>query len=181
MPTFNHLRVQLLNADRMYGGEAITMRAHAEQCAQLAEVDGADAPLILAALLHDVGHLIHRLGDDCAVRGINDRHEYTGAALVANLFPEAVAAPIRLHVDAKRWLVANQPGYAAGLSPASITSLELQGGAYNAEESAAFLARPFARDAIRLRLWDDAAKVPDRVVPEVDYFWRLVPDLALSA
>ena len=170
----------LLTADRLYGGEAVTQREHALQCAWLAEQDGAGPELIVAALLHDAGHLVHHLGDACAASGVDDRHERTGAALVAQILPPAVSEPIRLHVEAKRWLCTRADGYRSSLSPASLTSLALQGGSFTSDEADRFLQQYHAAEAIRLRRWDDLAKTPGRVVPALDHFWRLVP-LALKA
>lgn len=157
-----------------YGGEAVTQLEHALQCAALAEAAGAAPALVAAALLHDFGHLIHDLGEDAAERGVDDRHEYRALASLAALFPDAVLEPIRLHVQAKRYLCAVSPGYREALSPASKVSLELQGGVFSAEQAAAFAALPFARDAARLRAWDDAAKVPGRPTPPLSHFLPLL-------
>ena len=169
----------LVTADRLYGGEAVTQRDHALQCAWLAERDGAGPELIVAALLHDAGHLVHHLGDDCALSGVDDQHERTGAALVAQVLPTAVSEPIRLHVAAKRWLCARADGYRSGLSPASLTSLSLQGGSFTPDEADRFLRQPYAAEAISLRRWDDLAKTPGLAVPELEHFWRLVPQLTV--
>ena len=169
----------LLKADCLYGGETVTQRDHALQCAWLAERDGAGPELIVAALLHDVGHLVHHLGDDCAALGVDDQHERTGAALVAQILPPAISEPIRLHVEAKRWLCAHADGYRSSLSPASLTSLALQGGSFTPDEADRFLCQPYAAEAISLRRWDDLAKTPGQSVPELDHFWRLVPQLVV--
>ncbi|HEV2299925.1 MAG TPA: HD domain-containing protein, partial [Stellaceae bacterium] len=145
-----------------YGEEAVTQLEHALQCAALAAAEGAPAASIAAALLHDIGHLLHRHGDSPALRGIDDRHEALGGKALARDFAAAVAEPVRLHVAAKRYLCAADPEYFARLSPASVRSLALQGGPMPAEEAARFLALPHAEAAIRVRQWDDAAKVPDR-------------------
>lgn len=153
-----------------YGQERVTQFQHACQCAHLAEQAGASAPLIIAALLHDIGHLVHQLGEDAAVRGIDDGHEVAGAHLLTRCFGPEVAQPVRLHVAAKRWLCACEAGYWETLSPASQRSLELQGGPYNDHQAAAFLAQPFADDALRLRRWDDLAKDPAAVTPDLDHY-----------
>ena len=147
------------NGGRWYGGEAVTQLAHALQAAALAERDGASEALVAAALLHDVGHLAAKRDmtvDDDA----DDRHEAIGAGLLARVFPPEVAEPVRLHVPAKRWLCTEEPGYFATLSVASVHSLKLQGGPFDAAGAQAFAALPFAADAIRLRRWDDLAKDP---------------------
>src|SRR5229473_2670347 len=103
-----------------YGGERVRQLEHALQCATLAESEGAEPRLITAALLHDIGHLIHDLGDSPAARGIDDRHELRGREWLARWFGEAVTEPVRLHVNAKRYLTATDPGYFATLSPGSV-------------------------------------------------------------
>ena len=148
-----------------YGDEAVSQLQHALQCAHLAECSGAPDPLVVAALLHDFGHLIHKLGEDAAMRGIDDRHETLGSKYLARWFDEEVTGPIGLHVDAKRHLCATEPAYFATLSPASVRSLELQGGPFSEAEAASFIARPYAHDALAVRRWDDQAKDPKAVTP----------------
>ena len=126
--------------------------------------------LIVAALLHDVGHLLDGQDEDLAERGVDGRHEEAGGAWLARHFGPEVTAPIRLHVAAKRYLCAVNPAYLDGLSPASRLSLELQGGPMEAEESAQFAANPYYRDALRLRHWDDTAKVPGLAVPGLEHY-----------
>ena len=150
--------------------ETVSQRAHALQCAFLAEQQGAMPALITAALLHDIGHMLHKEGEAAALRGIDDKHELIAQKHLRRLFGPAVAEPAHLHVDAKRWLCATDAGYHGGLSPASQRSLALQGGAFTAEEAAIFRQRPYAEDAIRLRRWDDLAKVPGLATPPLDHF-----------
>jgi len=157
-----------------YGGERVRQLDHALQCAALAEATGAEATLITAALLHDIGHLIHDLGDTPAVRGIDDRHELLGREWLARWFGEAVTEPVRLHVNAKRYLTATDPGYFATLSAGSVRSLKLQGGAFSPELAAGFIALPFAQDAVRLRGWDEGAKVPGKPTPDLAHFRRYI-------
>jgi phosphonate degradation associated HDIG domain protein len=144
-----------------YGGERVSQVAHALQTATLAEAQGAAEALIVAALLHDLGHLIHDRGHDIAARGVDARHEAIGAERLARYFGAAVVEPVRLHVAAKRYLCAVDRGYDADLSPASKRSLALQGGAFDAAAAAEFETLRFAEDAVRLRRWDDLAKIPD--------------------
>jgi [1-hydroxy-2-(trimethylamino)ethyl]phosphonate dioxygenase len=144
-----------------YSGEAVTQEEHALQCAALAEAEGADEALVVAALLHDLGHLIHNAGESLAARGIDARHEVIAATHLARWFGPAVVEPVRLHVPAKRYLCATDGACHASLSPASQHSLEVQGGAFDAAETADFAALPFAQDAVALRRWDDLAKIPD--------------------
>jgi gamma-butyrobetaine dioxygenase len=136
-------------------GERVTQAAHALQAAALAEAEGATPALVAAALLHDVGHFLAKPGDG------DDRHEDIGAGILMKLFGPAVAEPVRLHVAAKRFLCATEPGYFATLSSASVASLAQQGDPFTPGEAAAFERRPHAADAVRLRRWDDLAKVPD--------------------
>ena len=153
-----------------YGGERVTQLQHALQCATIAEEEGADAALISAALLHDIGHLLHGPEDIPAMRSIDDRHELRGREWLAGRFGEEVTEPVRLHVNAKRYLTAIDPGYSARLSPASVRSLQLQGGPFSAALAAGFMALPGAEAAVRLRRWDEAAKIPDRSTPGLDHF-----------
>ena len=160
-----------------YHGEAVSQTEHALQAAALAEVEGAPDALVVAALLHDVGHLL--VGDEgLADRGIDGRHEEAGWAWLSRAFGPEVAEPVRLHVDAKRYLCATDPAYRAALSPASELSLRLQGGPFDAEGRAAFEANPHFRDALRLRRWDDAAKVPGQDVPGLDHYRARVEAVA---
>jgi len=155
-----------------YGDERVRQLEHALQCATLAEAEGADAPLITAALLHDIGHLIHDLGDRPAARGIDDRHEMLGREWLSRWFGEAVTEPVRFHVNAKRYLTATDSGYFATLSAGSVRSLELQGGPFSPELAAGFIGLPYAPEAVRLRRWDEAAKVPGKPTPDLAHFQR---------
>ena len=157
-----------------YGGERVRQLEHALQCATLAETEGAPATLIAAALLHDIGHLIHDLGRAPAARGIDDRHEALGEEWLAHWFGDAVTAPVRLHVDAKRYLTATDAGYFATLSAGSVRSLALQGGPFSAAAAAEFIALPYAAEAVRLRRWDEAAKVPGQTTPGLAHFRRYI-------
>ena len=160
---------------RMYGLSAINQRAHALQAAWLAEQAGCDAALITACLLHDIGHMVHDLGEDPAGDGIDDKHEDLGEAWLTRWFGPDVTEPVRLHVAAKRYLCAIEPDYSTRLSPDSVLSLTLQGGAMSASEVAAFRAEPHAEAALCLRRCDDAAKVKDLPTPSIEHF---VPFLA---
>jgi gamma-butyrobetaine dioxygenase len=153
-----------------YLGEQVSMTEHMLQSAHAAELEGAPPRLVAAALLHDYGHFIHDLPEDSADHGIDTRHEEVGYAFLAEHFGDAVAEPIRMHVAAKRYLCAVEPAYLAELSPASVHSLELQGGPFDPGEIAAFEASPYAEDAVRLRRWDDVGKVPGLPTPELEHF-----------
>jgi phosphonate degradation associated HDIG domain protein len=151
---------------KLYGGERVSQLEHAIQTAMLAERAGASASLIVASLLHDYGHL----SDESPVGAKDDFHEVVGADKLSSLFGEAVTMPIRLHVEAKRYLCGADRLYRESLSPASIRSLELQGGALEPEACTAFLQRRFAADAVKLRRLDDAAKVAGLSTPKLEYF-----------
>lgn len=143
-----------------YGGEDVTQLEHALQAATLANIEGASAELIAAAFLHDVGHLLHSAPDDAPDHGWDDRHEDLGAKWLNQRVNATVAELVRMHVPAKRYLCATRPEYYASLSQPSVVSLRLQGGPMTSEECSKFEQSPLWQDAIRLRLWDDAAKVP---------------------
>ena len=138
-------------------GEGVSQWEHAVQCADLAEREGASASLIVAALLHDIGHLLE---DEAEVVGAATdlRHEILGARSLRRLFGPDVRGPIALHVAAKRYLCFKEDGYQRALSPASIASLELQGGAFDADAAAAFERLPYWREAVTLRRFDDQGK-----------------------
>lgn len=139
--------------------EALSQLAHAEQTAALAVAAGASDALVVAALLHDVGHLLELADHGARDRTTDLRHEARGSAWLAALFPPAVTAPIALHVRAKRYRCAVDPGYLQVLSEGSVASLERQGGPMAPDEVAAFEANPGWEDAVALRGWDDRAKV----------------------
>jgi phosphonate degradation associated HDIG domain protein len=160
---------------RRYGLHDVTQLQHALQSAMLAERSGATPALITAALLHDIGHMVHGLGQNPAEGGVDDRHELLGHQFLVRYFPVDVTEPIRLHVAAKRYLCAIEPDYCEQLSPDSVRSLELQGGPMSVPEAAAFEAETHARAAVCLRRCDDAAKVKDLPTPDIEHF---VPYLA---
>ena len=153
-----------------YFGEAVTETEHALQCAHLAEQSGASDVLISAALLHDIGHLLHNLGENIAEQGHDARHEDGGADWLSAHFGRDVVDPVRLHVAAKRYLCAVEPGYLQALSPASKLSLDLQGGPFSAQETNEFEREPWFRSAVAVRRWDDGAKVAGLVVPDLDHY-----------
>lgn len=160
--------------DSEYGGEAVTQREHGLQAAACALRDGVDDPLVVAALLHDLGHMLHDLPEDAPDEGIDDAHEVTAARRLAPWFGPEVTEPIRLHVDAKRYLTAVEPGYMALLSEPSITSLMLQGGPMDEAAQEEFRRNPHWEAAVQLRRWDEEAKVPGAETPTVDEFVPLI-------
>ena len=172
--------------NRMYAGEPVTQLAHALQSAALAEEAGAPATLITAALLHDLGHMVNDQGETPTLRGIDDRHEYVAIPRLRGLFDDGVLAPIRLHVEAKRYLCARGDGSLSGrayfeaLSADSVRSLKLQGGVFSAAQADAFIAQPYAADAVKLRCWDDLAKLAGRPTPALEHFLTLAAGVALA-
>jgi phosphonate degradation associated HDIG domain protein len=163
-------RLFALRGDTAYFGEPVSQTEHALQTAHLAEGDGATQSLVVAALLHDIGHLIHGLPEDIAQQGMDARHEEVGKAWLARYFGREVTEPVKMHVPAKRYLCRVDQSYLRGLSPASLRSLELQGGLFSGEEAAKFEKRPYFSEAVRLRRWDDMAKVRGLVVPELNHY-----------
>jgi phosphonate degradation associated HDIG domain protein len=166
------LELLIKRGTQQYDGEAVSQLDHALQTAALAQANGATASLITASLLHDVGHLLEAdeftrgsAGCSAGRSGVDCRHEYRALPLLQMLFDAAVTEPIRLHVAAKQYLCAIEPTYQGSLSLASQQSLAQQGGAFSPAAARQFAAQPFAQDAIRLRLWDDHAKVVGASTP----------------
>lgn len=153
-----------------YAGEPVTQMQHALQSAWLAEQEQADDELVTAALLHDLGHLLHDLGETPTLRGVDDVHQYRALPFLRGVFTDRVLGAIAGHVDAKRYLCATRPEYHDSLSEDSRRSLRLQGGIFSETEAAAFIARPGAADAVRVRLWDDLAKDAARVTPSLAHY-----------
>ena len=142
-----------------YFGEAVTQLDHALQAAHFAAEGGAPDELVVAALLHDIGHLLQATPDDLADWHTDARHEVEGGAWLAQRFSPEISDPVRLHVPAKRYLCATDPGYVAMLSEASIVTLKLQGGPMSASEVAQFETEPFCRQAVQVRRCDDRGKI----------------------
>jgi phosphonate degradation associated HDIG domain protein len=153
-----------------YTGEPVTQLQHALQTAALGEAEGASDALVTAALLHDLGHLLHNLGETPSMRGVDDVHQYRALPFLRGLFDDPVLDAIKLHVDAKRYLCATRPGYHESLSADSQRSLLLQGGVFTGVEAQSFIAQPGAEAAVSLRLWDDLAKDADKVTPPLGHF-----------
>ncbi|MDQ6681413.1 MAG: hypothetical protein M3Y67_10695, partial [Pseudomonadota bacterium] len=181
-----------------YSGEPVTQLEHALQTALFAEQSGGTDALVSACLLHDLGHLLHAHGPSASeyadrspegmgpglgrhgarapqgetptLRGVDDTHQYYALPFLRGLVPEAVLEPIRLHVDAKRYLCSTDAGYYARLSDDSKRSLVLQGGPFDTAQAAAFLGQPGAPDAVQLRQWDDSAKQAGLATPPLAHF-----------
>jgi phosphonate degradation associated HDIG domain protein len=169
-----------LKAGGLYGLSDVNQRQHALQAASLAEATGCPDSLIVASLLHDIGHLVHDLGENPAEAGVDDLHETRGYEFLATSFGPEVTEPVRLHVAAKRYLCATEVDYFARLSKDSILSLSLQGGPMSTAEVAAFDALPHAAAAVRLRRFDEQAKVKNLDTPSVEHFLPIVERCLLA-
>lgn len=159
-----------LSGRHKYGLSDINQIQHGLQAAWLAEQAGDPPSLIAAALVHDIGHMVHDLGENPAAAGIDDRHEEVGHAFLADRFGPAVCEPVRLHVAAKRYLCGKEADYFAKLSQDSVRSLSLQGGPMGPEEIASFEGLPFWREAVKLRRYDEQAKVKGLETPPLAHF-----------
>jgi [1-hydroxy-2-(trimethylamino)ethyl]phosphonate dioxygenase len=163
-----------------YFGEDVSVTEHALQAAYFARAAAAPPVLIVAALLHDIGHLVDDVPDDISEWATDAHHEEVGARWLANRFRPEISEPVRLHVPAKRYLLATDARYFAKLSPASIITLKLQGGPMAADEVARFEAEPFHKDAVRIRHWDDQGKVAGLKTPQLQDYCALIEELAAN-
>lgn len=168
-----------------YGREAVSQLDHALQCAALAEEAGESTETVVAALLHDLGHLLapgsaqqEEEEETEAMPARDDLHQYIALPFLHGVFPPGVLAPIRLHVEAKRYLC-TLDGYWDALSPASKHSLELQGGPHTKDEAEAFMREPFAEQSLRVRRYDDLAKVRDKPTPPLAHYLQKMEQVAL--
>lgn len=161
-----------------YFGERVSMTEHGLQAAYFAQAEEAPEALVVAALLHDIGHLLESVPDAIEEWTADAHHEETGARWLSRHFAAAVSEPVRLHVPAKRYLCATDAGYFARLSPASVHTLQLQGGPMSAHEVMRFEAQRFCRDAVRVRRWDDQGKVAGLKTPGLDAYLPLIERLA---
>jgi phosphonate degradation associated HDIG domain protein len=166
--------------DSQYGGEMVTQLEHALQAATLAEHDGCDSAAISAALLHDIGHVMHDLSDDAPEQGVDDLHEVIAYRFLNQYFPREVSEPVELHVAAKRYLCAVDATYYDSLSEPSKLSLKLQGGPFQPEQIAEFEQHSYWEQAINLRKWDDLAKVAGTKTPSLEYFLVYISQSLLS-
>jgi phosphonate degradation associated HDIG domain protein len=176
---------QLLNsrATTWYGQEAVSQLEHALQCAHLAENANERPETIVAALLHDLGHILIKENPDALTQEAvpplkDDLHQYVALPFLRGVFTDAVLEPIKLHVEAKRYLCAVDPRYWDSLSPASKHSLELQGGIFDESQVKAFEDLPYASQATRLRRYDDLAKVAGLPTPPLSHYEELMRKIA---
>jgi len=160
-----------------YFGESVSMTEHALQAAYFAQADAAPPALIVAALLHDIGHLVDDVPSDIADWTMDAHHEEIGSRWLATRFLPEVSEPVRLHVPAKRYLLATDAGYFAKLSPASVITLKLQGGPMTEQEAAKFETERFYKEAVRVRQWDDRGKVAGLKTPGLSDYGALIEAL----
>jgi [1-hydroxy-2-(trimethylamino)ethyl]phosphonate dioxygenase len=163
-----------------YFGESVSMTEHALQAAYFAQAAAAPPALIVAALLHDVGHLIEDVPSDIADWTTDAHHEEIGSRWLARRFRPEVSEPVRLHVPAKRYLLATDAGYFAQLSPASVITLKLQGGPMAVHEVAKFETERFYKDAVRVRQWDDQGKVAGMTTPAIGDYRALIEAVLIA-
>ncbi len=172
--------VELLGsrATTWYGQEAVSQLDHALQCAHMAEKANESPETVVAALLHDLGHMLSPLQEPVADQDVlptkDDLHQFVALPFLRGLFSDAVLEPIKLHVDAKRYLCAVDASYWNDLSPASKHSLELQGGCYDEAQVRAFETLTYYAEAVRLRRYDDLAKIPGQPTPPLAHYAALM-------
>ena len=158
--------------DEEYLGEPVTMGQHMLQGATMAEKSREPDEIIIGTLLHDIGHFTNEFGT-FSMEDTEDRyHEDAGAAVLEQFFPKVITDCCRHHVAAKRYLCATDPEYFQKLSTASIHSLNLQGGPMSEAELKDFEKNPNLKKILKVRLYDDAGKIPDMITPS---FWHFAP------
>jgi phosphonate degradation associated HDIG domain protein len=162
---------------RAYLGERVSQAQHMCQAGALAAAAGASDSLVAAALLHDIGHFCSHVSGEDLMRGVDNRHEETGARVLERWFSSSVSEPVRLHVAAKRYLCHAEPVYLSMLSRASLYTFALQGGPMSAEEARAFERERFWADAVAVRRFDEQAKDPDGATPPFEHFASLLEQL----
>lgn len=162
-----------------YFGERVSMTEHGLQAAHFAQRERAAESLVVAALLHDIGHLLEPLPETIEDWTLDAHHEETGARWLSRHFDASVSAPVRLHVAAKRYLCATDADYRVRLSPASVHTLTLQGGPMSRHEVAQFERERFWQEAVRLRRWDDQGKVAGLKTLAMSDYAALIERLAL--
>jgi len=162
-----------------YFGESVSTTEHCLQAAYFAQIAGAPPGLVVAALLHDIGHLVDDVPQDIADWTVDAHHEEIGGHWLARRFGPEVSEPVRLHVPAKRYLLATDAKYFAKLSPASVITLKLQGGPMAAHEVAQFETEAYYKEAVRVRQWDDQGKVAGLRTPSLGDYRSLIESLAI--
>jgi [1-hydroxy-2-(trimethylamino)ethyl]phosphonate dioxygenase len=172
------LAIFLERGGSAYYGEEVSQLEHALQAAHCARQAGARESLIVAALVHDIGHLLDEIQEGIADQGIDAKHEEIGQYWLMKRFGADVTEPVHLHVSAKRYLCATDNSYFAKLSAASVQSLALQGGAMTSAEVEEFERNEFYREAVWLRRWDDQAKIPGFDTPALNSYSEMLNGVA---
>jgi gamma-butyrobetaine dioxygenase len=163
-----------------YLGEDITLVEHMIQCAENAQADNAQNWLIVAALLHDIGHLLVPDPAHAQDSGVDMHHDDVGAEWISKRFPNNIVQTVRLHVDAKKYLVATDQDYYNHLSEASQITLDIQGGVFSESEATDFIQQQYAYEAVLLRKWDDAGKTRGAVATDISFYEDLINEVSLD-
>jgi phosphonate degradation associated HDIG domain protein len=155
-----------------YAGEKVSQLEHMAQAAQLAEEQGYDEEVILAAFLHDIGHISEAAKGDNEMDGfgIKDHEELGAEFLKEKGFSKKIVRLVESHVEAKRYLTIKDPAYYAQLSEASKRTLEFQGGPMTEDEAAAFEQYPLFQLIIQMRKWDELAKIENKPLPNLQHY-----------
>ena len=161
------------NNNSLYIGEKVTMTEHMIQTAMLAEENQSPTSLVCACLLHDYGHLIIEDPNQLVSKLVDGKHEDIGFNFLKNYFKPEVVEPIKLHVQAKRYLCRGK-SYWNALSEASKVSLKLQGGVMNDSEAKKFISFKFHDKAILLRKYDDEGKIPNTKMKKIEEYRNLI-------
>ena len=161
------------NNNSLYIGEKVTITEHMVQTAMLAEENNSTESLVCACLLHDFGHFIIEDPDYLVTKSIDGKHENVAFNFLKNYFKPEVFEPIKLHVQAKRYLCRSK-SYWNILSEASKTSLKLQGGIMSDNEAKKFISLKFHDDAILLRKYDDDGKIPNIKTKKIEDYRDLI-------
>ena len=159
-----------------YAGEKVTQLEHMVQAAELASGQGYDEEVILAAFLHDIGHICETGHGDNEMDGfgIKDHEEIGARFLKSRGFSKRVVRLVESHVEAKRYLTFKDPAYYDQLSGASKKTLEYQGGRMTEDEANAFEQYPLFKLIIQMRLWDELAKIENRALPDLQIYRNMI-------
>lgn len=159
-----------------YAGEKVTQLEHMVQAAELAEAQGYDEEVVLAAFLHDIGHICEaRHGDnEMDGFGIKDHEEIGASFLLGKGFSKKIVRLVESHVEAKRYLTFKNPEYYQQLSDASKKTLDYQGGPMTREEAEAFETYPLFDLIIQMRRWDEQAKIEQKPLPDLEKFRQMI-------
>jgi len=163
-----------------YLGESVTMEQHMLQAAHFAELAGEEEVVIVAALLHDIGHFTSEFGSYSPDDTEDRYHEEAGAQVLDGLFPPLVLDCIRYHVAAKRYLCAVNADYFDRLSSASVHTLSLQGGPMTSQEVCKFEENVNLSSILKVRYYDDAGKQQSLQTRPFSYYAPMVKRIADS-